>query len=61
LDAGVVSFLDASIFREEWVEGKATTTDACHECCPRRLYGPARQPKIDYQGRRRCSLPLQME
>jgi gentisate 1,2-dioxygenase len=49
LDAGVVSFLDASGFREEWAEGKQqplTKTDGAS----RRLYGPARQPKVEYNG-----------
>jgi gentisate 1,2-dioxygenase len=49
LDAGVVSFLDASIFREEWAEGKQQPLTRAHGAS-RRLYGPARQPKIDYQG-----------
>jgi gentisate 1,2-dioxygenase len=49
LDAGVVSFLDASGFREEWAEGKQqplTKTSGAS----RRLYGPARRPKIEYEG-----------
>lgn len=49
LDAGVVSFLDASIFREEWAEGKQQPLTRNHGAA-RRLYGPARQPKVDYEG-----------
>jgi gentisate 1,2-dioxygenase len=49
LDAGVVSFLDAAGFREEWVEGNQqplTKTSGAS----RRLYGPARQLAVDYAG-----------
>ena len=49
LDAGVVSFLDASIFREEWAEGKQQPLTKASGTA-RRLYGPARQPKVDYEG-----------
>lgn len=49
LDAGVVSFLDASGFREEWAEGKQQPLTKAHGAS-RRLYGPARQPKVEYNG-----------
>jgi gentisate 1,2-dioxygenase len=49
LDAGVVSFLDASGFREEWAEGKQQPLTKTNGAS-RRLYGPARQPKVEYNG-----------
>lgn len=49
LDVGVVSFLDASGFREEWVEGKRQPLTKS-EGASRRLYGPARHPNVDYAG-----------
>jgi gentisate 1,2-dioxygenase len=49
LDAGLVNYLDAHIFREEWAEGKQQPLTRGHGAA-RRLYGPARQPKVDYQG-----------
>ena len=49
LDAGVVSFLDASIFREEWAEGKQQPLTKTNGAS-RRLYGTARQPKVNCQG-----------
>ena len=49
LDAGVVSFLDASIFREEWSEGKQQPLTKTNGAS-RRLYGAARQPKVGYNG-----------
>ena len=49
LDAGVVSFLDASGFREEWAEGKQQPLTKTHGAS-RRLYGPARHPNVEYEG-----------
>jgi gentisate 1,2-dioxygenase len=49
LDAGVVSFLDASGFREEWAEGKQQPLTKPNGAS-RRLYGPARQPKVESDG-----------
>jgi gentisate 1,2-dioxygenase len=49
LDAGVVSFLDASGFREEWAEGKQQPLTKASGAS-RRLYGPERRPKVDYDG-----------
>ena len=49
LDAGVVSFLDASGFREEWAEGKQQPLTKTNGAS-RRLYGPARQPKVEFNG-----------
>jgi gentisate 1,2-dioxygenase len=49
LDAGVVSFLDASGFREEWAEGKQQPLTKTNGAS-RRLYGPARQPNVEYNG-----------
>jgi gentisate 1,2-dioxygenase len=49
LDAGVVGFLDASAFREEWAEGKQQPLTKTNGAS-RRLYGPARQPKVEYNG-----------
>lgn len=49
LDAGLVSFLEASGFREEWAEGKQQPLTKTAGAS-RRLYGPARQPKVDRQG-----------
>jgi gentisate 1,2-dioxygenase len=49
LDAGVVSFLDASGFREEWAEGKQQPLTKSNGAS-RRLYGPARQPKVESDG-----------
>ena len=49
LDAGVVSFLDASGFREEWAEGKQQPLTKTNGAS-RRLYGPARQPTVEYNG-----------
>ena len=49
LDAGLVNYLDAHIFREEWAEGKQQPLTR-GQGAARRLYGPARQPKVDYQG-----------
>ena len=49
LDAGVVSFLDASGFREEWAEGKQQPLTKTNGAS-RRLYGPARQAKVEYEG-----------
>ena len=48
LDTGLVNFLSAS-FREEWSEGTnqpLTKKDGAS----RRLYGPARQPALQYEG-----------
>ena len=49
LDAGLVNYLDAHIFREEWAEGKQQPLTRGHGAA-RRLFGPARQPKITYDG-----------
>ena len=49
LDAGVVSFLGASIFREEWTEGKRQPL-VRNNGASRRLFGPARRPTVDYEG-----------
>jgi gentisate 1,2-dioxygenase len=49
LDAGVVSFLDASGFREEWAEGKQQPLSKANGAS-RRLYGPARRPNVEYDG-----------
>ncbi len=49
LDAGVVSFLDASSFREEWAEGKQQPLTKTNGAS-RRLYGPARQPAVQFEG-----------
>jgi gentisate 1,2-dioxygenase len=44
-----VSFLEASIFREEWSEGKQQPLTKTRGAS-RRLYGAPRQPKVDYDG-----------
>jgi gentisate 1,2-dioxygenase len=49
LDAGLVSFLDAAGFREEWAEGKQQPLTKTAGAS-RRLFGPARRPKIEYEG-----------
>jgi gentisate 1,2-dioxygenase len=49
LDAGVVSFLDASGFREEWAEGKQQPLTKATGAS-RRLYGPARRLRVEYEG-----------
>jgi gentisate 1,2-dioxygenase len=49
LDAGLVNFLDASGFREEWAEGKRQPLTKA-KGASRRLYGPARQPQTEFNG-----------
>jgi gentisate 1,2-dioxygenase len=49
LDAGLVNFLDASGFREEWAEGKRQPLTKANGAS-RRLYGPARQPQTEFNG-----------
>ena len=49
LDAGVVNFLDAHIFREEWAEGKQQPLTRANGAA-RRLFGTARKPEVDYEG-----------
>ncbi|MPZ77625.1 MAG: cupin domain-containing protein [Deltaproteobacteria bacterium] len=49
LDAGVVSFLDASRFRQEWAEGKQQPLTKSGGAS-RRLYGPVREQSVDYHG-----------
>ena len=48
LDSGLVSFLNAS-FREEWSEGISQPLTK-KDGASRRLYGPARQPAVQYEG-----------
>src|SRR6478672_6614662 len=49
LDAGLVNFLDAHIFREEWAEGKQQPLTRTHGAA-RRLFGTARKPAVYYEG-----------
>ena len=48
LDTGLVNFLRGS-FREEWSEGTNQTLTK-KDGASRRLYGPARQPAVQYEG-----------
>jgi gentisate 1,2-dioxygenase len=48
LDGGLVRFLNASEFREEWAEGKQQPLIKAGGAS-RRLYGPARESHADFQ------------
>ncbi|MCY4441188.1 MAG: cupin domain-containing protein [Deltaproteobacteria bacterium] len=49
LDVGVVNFLGASRFREEWSEGVQQPLTR-KEGASRRLFGPIREPEVRYEG-----------